>query len=336
VHTVSAGYVCAATFVMGISALYLLRGKYTNVARRSMMVASAFGLASALSVVVLGDESGYALTDNQKMKLAAIEAMWETEPAPAAITLVGLPDIAQRTTHHAVKLPYVMGLIGTRSLSGKIDGIEELVLRADGRIHSGLIAYDAVEKLKQNRADTAAMAAFEGHKRDIGFALLLKRYVADPRQADDRLILKAAWDTVPNVPVMFFLFRFMAGLGFAFIGFFALAFYCASACRFRKRWFLKLAVCMLPLPWVAIEFGWVLAEIGRQPWAVDGVLPTFLGASSLSVPQVWATIFGFTALYGTLAVIEVRLMIAAIRKGPIEHHEDDGQAEAGFAPLPAE
>jgi cytochrome d ubiquinol oxidase subunit I len=277
VHTVSAGYVCAATFVMGVSAYYLLRGKWTNVARRSMMVASAFGLASALSVVVLGDESGYTLTDNQKMKLAAIEAMWETEPAPASITLVGLPDVAARTTHFAIKLPYVMGLIGTRSLTGQIDGIEELVLKADERIHSGVIAYDAVERLKINRADTAAMAAFETHKRDIGFALLLKRYVADPRKADEATITKAAWDTVPNVPVMFFLFRFMAGLGFGFIAFFGMAFYCASACQFRKRWFLKLAIFMIPLPWVAIEFGWVLAEIGRQPWAVDGVLPTFLG-----------------------------------------------------------
>jgi cytochrome bd ubiquinol oxidase subunit I len=312
VHTVSAGYVCAATFVMGVSALYLLRGKYTNIARRSMMVASAFGLASALSVVVLGDESGYALTDNQKMKLASIEAMWETEAAPAAITLVGLPDVAARTTHGAIKLPYVMGIIGTRSLTGKIDGIEELVLRADERIHSGIIAYDAVEKLKVDRADVPARAAFEAHKRDIGYAMLLKRYVADPRKADDRLILKAAWDTVPNVPVMFFLFRGMAALGFGFIAFFAMAFYCASACQFATRWFLKLA-----------------------PWAVDGVLPTFLGASSLTVPQVWATIFGFTALYGTLAVIEIRLMVAAIRKGPIEHHEPVGAAQ-GFAPLPAE
>jgi cytochrome d ubiquinol oxidase subunit I len=335
VHTVSAGYVCAATFVMGVSALYLLRGKYTNVARRSMMVASAFGLASALSVVVLGDESGYALTDNQKMKLASIEAMWETEEAPAAITLVGLPDVAARTTHGAIKLPYVMGIIGTRSLSGKIDGIEELVLRADERIHSGLIAYDAVEKLKLDRANVTARAAFEAHKRDVGYALLLKRYVADPRKADDKLILKAAWDTVPNVPVMFFLFRGMAALGFGFVAFFAMAFYCASACQFSKRWFLKLAVVMIPLPWIAIESGWVLAEIGRQPWAVDGVLPTFLGASSLTVPQVWATIFGFTALYGTLAVIEIRLMIAAIRKGPVEHHEPVS-AMQGFAPLPAE
>jgi cytochrome d ubiquinol oxidase subunit I len=335
VHTVSAGYVCAATFVMGISAIYLLRGKWTNVARRSMMVASAFGLASALSVVVLGDESGYALTDNQKMKLAAIEAMWETEPAPASITLVGLPDVAGRTTHFALKLPYVMGLIGTRSLTGQIDGIENLVLKADERIHSGIIAYDAVERLKVNHADSAAMATFEQHKRDIGFALLLKRYVADPRKADDAMITRAAWDTVPNVPVMFFLFRFMAALGFGFIAFFAASFYCASTSRFRRRWFLRLAVFMIPLPWVAIEFGWVLAEIGRQPWAVDGVLPTFLGASSLTVPQIWTTIFGFTALYGTLAVIEVRLMIAAIRKGPIEHH-DEAASDAGFAPLPAE
>jgi cytochrome d ubiquinol oxidase subunit I len=134
---------------------------------------------------------------------------------------------------------------------------------------------------------------------------------------------------------MFWLFRLMAGLGFAFIAFFGMAFYCASACMFAKRWFLKLAVVMIPLPWIAIEFGWVLAEIGRQPWAVDGVLPTFLGASSLTIPQIWTTIIGFTALYGTLAVIEIRLMIASIRKGPIEHLEP-ASASHGFAAIPAE
>jgi cytochrome d ubiquinol oxidase subunit I len=336
VHTVSAGYVCAATFVMGVSALYLLQGRWTNVARRSMMVAAAFGLASALSVVVLGDESGYTLTDNQKMKLAAIEAMWKTEPAPAAITLVGLPDVAARETHYAIRVPWVMGLIGTRSLTGQIDGIEELVLRADARIHSGLVAYDAVETLKHDPANVPARAAFEAHKRDIGFAMLLKRYVADPRKADDATILKAANDTIPNVPVMFFLFRGMAALGFGFIAFFAMAFWCASSCQFSKPWFLRLAVLMMPLPWLAIESGWVLAEIGRQPWAVDGVLPTFLGASSLTVPQIWTTIIGFTALYGTLAVIEVRLMIATIRKGPIEHAPEPSAWSAGFSAIPAE
>ena len=95
---------------------------------------------------------------------------------------------------------------------------------------------------------------------------------------------------------------------------------------------------MIPLPWLAIEGGWVLAEIGRQPWSVDGVLPTFLGASSLTIGQIWTTIIGFTALYGTLAVIEIRLMIASIRKGPIEHHapEVPSGSFAGHVPIPAE
>ncbi|WP_374409749.1 cytochrome ubiquinol oxidase subunit I [Novosphingobium colocasiae] len=337
VHTVSAGYVAASVFVMGVSAYYLLRGKWTNVARRSMMVASAFGLASSLSVVVLGDESGYALTDNQRMKLAAIEAMWHTEEAPAGLSLFGIPDMDAQETHYEVKVPYVLGLISTRSLTGEVMGINELVLKADERIRSGIVAYDAVEKLKVNRTDLAAREQFERHKADLGYAMLLKRHVADPRAATDQQIMLAAKDTIPNVPLMFWLFRIMAGLGFFFIGFFALAFYCASACKFSKRWFLKIAVAIMPLPWIAIEFGWMLAEIGRQPWAVEGVLPTFLAASSLTVSQIWSTIIGFTLLYGTLAVIEVRLMIATIRKGPVEHHEpEQSRGQAGYAPLPAE
>ena len=337
VHTVSAGYVAASVFVMGVSAYYLLKGKWTNVARRSMMVASAFGLASSLSVVVLGDESGYALTDNQRMKLAAIEAMWHTEEAPAGLSIFGIPDMEAQETRFEVKVPYVLGLISTRSLTGEVMGINELVLKADERIRSGIVAYDAVEKLKVHRTDMAAREQFERHKADLGYAMLLKRHVADPRSATDQQILLAAKDTIPNVPVMFWLFRIMAGLGFFFIGFFALAFYCASACGFNQRWFLKLAVAIMPLPWIAIEFGWMLAEIGRQPWAVEGVLPTFLAASSLTVGQIWTTIIGFTLLYGTLAVIEVRLMIATIRKGPVEHHEPEmSRGQAGYAPLPAE
>ena len=337
VHTVSAGYVAASVFVMGVSAYYLLRGKWTNVARRSMMVASAFGLASSLSVVVLGDESGYALTDNQRMKLAAIEAMWHTEEAPAGLSLFGIPDMEAHETHWEVKVPYVLGLISTRSLTGEVMGINELVLKADERIRSGIVAYDAVEKLKVDRTNLAAREQFERHKADLGYAMLLKRHVADPRAATDQQIMLAAKDTIPNVPLMFWLFRIMAGLGFFFIGFFALAFYCASACQFSKRWFLKIAVAIMPLPWIAIEFGWMLAEIGRQPWAVEGVLPTFLAASSLTVSQIWTTIIGFTLLYGALAVIEVRLMIATIRKGPVEHHEpEEVRGQAGYAPLPAE
>ena len=117
-------------------------------------------------------------------------------------------------------------------------------------------------------------------------------------------IKQAAWDTVPNVPLMFWVFRIMAGIGFLMIGLFATAFVLCTLRKHETKWFLRLAVLAIPLPWIAIESGWLLAEVGRQPWAVEGVLPTFLGASSLSVPQLWTTIICFTLLYGALAVVE--------------------------------
>jgi cytochrome d ubiquinol oxidase subunit I len=335
VHTVSAGYVTAAVFVVGVSALYLLAGKHERIAKRSLIVAAAFGLLSSLSVVVLGDESGYALTDNQKMKLASLEAMWETEPAPAGLTVFGLPNVQDRKTYSEVKIPYVLGLISTRSLDRPVVGILTLVATAEGRIQDGVMACDAVEKLKANPDDKAARGQFELHKRNLGYAMLLKRYVADPRTADQATIRKAAWDTVPNVPVMFWIFRIMAGLGFLFIAFFATAFLMATMRKLDQKWFLRLAVLLIPLPWIAAEAGWILAEFGRQPWVVEGVLPTFLGASSLTKPQIWLTIIGFTALYGTLAVVEVGLIVRTVKKGPYGHREEPPPAEAPLAELGA-
>ena len=328
VHTVSAGYVIASVLVLGVSAFYMLRGRWVGVARRSMIVAAAFGLAASLSVVVLGDESGYTLTDNQKMKLAAIEGAWHTEAAPAGLTLFGLPDVAAHETRYAVQIPWVLGLIATRSLNGPVVGMSELVLQAQDRITSGLLAYGAVETLKQQPEDAAARAVFAEHGRDLGYALLLKRSLPDPRLATPAQITAAAWDTVPDVPLMFWSFRIMAGLGFCFIALFATAFVLCSLRRFDQRWFLWLAVCAIPLPWVSTELGWVIAEMGRQPWAIDGVLPTGLAASSLSRGVLWLTIVGFTLLYGALAVIEIGLILRTIRGGPYAKHEEP-------APVPA-
>ena len=317
VHTVSAGYVIAAAFVLGVSCWYLLRGVHRAVALRSMTVAAAFGLAASLSVVVLGDESGYALTDNQKMKLAAIEAAWHTEPAPAGLTLFGLPDVDARETRYEVQVPWVLGLIATRSLDGEVAGMSELVRRAEERIASGVVAYDAVERLKKDHDDAQARESFALHRRDLGYALLLKRIVADPRDATPKQIAATAWDSVPDVPLMFWSFRAMAAVGFAMIALFGTAFLLCSLRRHgRARWFWRLAVLAMPLPWIAAELGWVVAEMGRQPWAIDGVLPTFLATSSLSRAELWTTLIGFTVLYGALALIEVRLVLAAIRQGP--------------------
>ncbi len=317
VHTVSGGYVCGAVFVMAISAFYLLRGRNADLAKRSMAVAASFGLAASLSVVVLGDESGYVTGENQKMKLAAIEAMWETEPAPAGFNVFAIPDQETRSNKMALHVPYVMGIIGTRSLNTEMPGINELVATADKRIRSGIVGYEALQKLRADRNDAQAREVFEANWEDIGHALLLKRYREDIANATEEEIVKAANDTVPRVAPLFWSFRLMVGCGFYFIAFFALAFWYASKHELdKRRWFLKLALFTLPLPWLAIEAGWLIAEYGRQPWLIDGVLPTFFAASGLKLYEIVLSLTGFVLLYSVLAVIEIWLMRKLILKGP--------------------
>src|ERR1019366_2917001 len=123
VHTVAAGYVVGSVFVLAISAWYLLHGRNTDIARRSMAVAASFGLACSLSVVVLGDQSGYEASENQKMKIAAIEAEWTTEDAPAGFTVFGIPDVSERKTYAQVKVPWLLGLMATRSIDRQVSGI---------------------------------------------------------------------------------------------------------------------------------------------------------------------------------------------------------------------
>jgi cytochrome d ubiquinol oxidase subunit I len=319
VHTVSAGYVTGSIFVLSISAFYLLRGAHVAVAKRSLTVAAGFGLASALSVVVLGDESGYTATQDQKMKIAAIEAMWKTEPAPASFTLFGFPDAAGGKTRYEIKIPWLLGLIATRSLDQQVIGIDDLVKAGEARIRGGLIAYRALTALRQNRDDADARQAFDAHEADLGYALLLKRHKAQILDASDAEIGQAAHDLIPDVPVLFWSFRFMAGIGFYFIALFALAFALASLRRLDRRWFQRLALCSLPLPWLAAELGWVVAEYGRQPWVVEGVLPTFLGVSTTTTGNVWTSLAGFVLFYSTLAIVDVGLLVKYIRLGPREH-----------------
>lgn len=316
VHTVAAGYVTGAVFVLSISAWYLLKGRHQEIAKRSLTVAAAFGLAASLSVVVLGDESGYALTDNQKLKLALIEASWETHEPPAPFTLVGIPDREAQKTHFELQIPWAMGLIATRSFNQEVPGILELMVVAEDHIASGLKAYDALETLKQEPNNKEAKETFLKHQEHMGYALLLKKYVEDPRDATPEQVASVMKDTLPNVGALFWSFRFMVAIGFFFVGLFAMAFYMSSRRNFENKAFLRLALFALPLPWLGVELGWFVAEYGRQPWVIEGVLPTFLGVSHLKVTDLIISIAGFFIIYTVLAIIEIRLMLKFIRLGP--------------------
>lgn len=317
VHTVSAGYVTGAMFVLSISAFYLLRKRDIEFAKRSFRVAAAFGLASVCSVIVLGDESGYTVGEAQQTKLAAMEAMWHTDPAPAPFNLVAWPNEAEQKNDWELQIPYVMGLIGTRSVTHTMPGIHDIKKRNRDRILSGVNAVIALEALRKNREDVAAKEAFEAHKADLGFGLLLKRYTDDVRAASPEMIEQAVHDTVPAVTPMFWSFRFMVGLGFLMLALFTLAFLSTLKVNcMQKPWLLRWALWMLPVPWIASELGWFVAEYGRQPWTIYGVLPTHLSVSNLTVESLYASIAGFVAFYTVLAIVEMYLMVRFAKQGP--------------------
>lgn len=317
VHTVSAGYVTGSMFVLSISAWYMLKGRNLEFAKRSFRVASAFGLASVLSVIVLGDESGYSVAEAQQTKLAAMEAMWETEPAPAGFNLVAWPNEQKEANDWAVEIPWVMGIIGTRSISKELPGIKDIKAKNRERIISGIEAVTALEALRKDRSNVQAKATFEKHQADLGFGLLLKKYVVNVREATPEIIDKATNDTIPRVAPMFWGFRVMVGLGFLMLGLFVMTFWSTLKMTcVQKRWLLKWALWMLPVPWVASELGWFVAEYGRQPWTIYGVLPTHMSVSTLTVESLYGSLAGFVGFYTVLLVVEMYLMVKFARQGP--------------------
>jgi cytochrome d ubiquinol oxidase subunit I len=321
VHTVAAGYVTGSMFVLGISSWYLLNKRDIGFARRSFSIASAFGLASVLSVIVLGDESGYTSGETQKIKLAAIESEWDTHPAPASFTIFGFPDQANEKTDYAIKIPYVLGLIATRSIDEDVKGLKDLRAESAERIKSGMIAYDNLQKLRAGDDSSAVKQRFAAHKADLGYGLLLKKYTDKVVDADATTIQKAANDTIPKVAPLFWTFRIMVACGFTMLFIFAMTFYyCATRVADQKRWLLRMAVWCIPLPWIAAETGWFVAEVGRQPWTISGILPTHMSVSSLSADQLWFSIAGFAIFYTVLLIIEMYLMLKYVRLGPSSLH----------------
>jgi len=317
VHTVSAGYVTGSVFVLAISAWYLLRDRHVEFAKRSFAVAAGFGLAAILSTIVLGDESGYTVGDVQKAKLAAIEAEWETQTPPAAFTLFGLPDQKKMETKAEIKVPYVLGIIATRSLDEPVIGLKEIIAKNEQRIKNGIPALEALQKIKTGDNSPALMQQLKAHEKDMGYAMLLLRYTKDVGQATPEQIHKAALGSVPGVAPMFFTFRLMVLSGFLLLLLFAAAAYNVWRERIgQNRWLLRAALFALPLPWIAADLGWFVAEYGRQPWTISGVLPTFLSASTLNTDSVAASLTGFIVFYVALTAAEMYLMVRFARKGP--------------------
>ncbi len=328
VHTTAAGYVTASFFVMGISAWYMLKGRHFEMAKRSFRLASIFGVISIFAVITLGDALGYFVAKVQPSKLAAMEAIWETEGVPAGFNLIALPSQKERRNLFELKIPYVLTPLVTHTLTDELPGIKEIQAASAERIRNGIPALTALKILGEDPENAQALERFKAHEKDLGYALLLQRFSPDQdvAKATEDHIQQAARDSVPYVPVIFWSFRLMVGAGFAMLAMLILSsYYSLRNLVQEKRWLLKSALWMIPVPFLASETGWLTAEMGRQPWAVYGMLPTWNAASSHSVTYMIFSLAGFVLLYSLFICVEMYLMFKLARKGPGE--EGDVSAE---------
>ena len=317
VHTVASGYVTGAMFILAISSWYMLKGRDFAFAKRSFAIAASFGMAAILSVIVLGDESGYEMGDVQKTKLAAIEAEWETQPAPAAFTLFGIPDQKAEENRFAIQIPYALGIIATRSVDKQVTGLKDLMVQHEERIRNGMKAYALLEQLRAGSTDQAVRDRFNDVKKDLGYGLLLKRYTDNVSDATEAQIAQATKDSIPAVAPLYFAFRIMVACGVLMLLIIGASFWTVIRNRIgEKKWLLRAAFYGLPLPWIAVEAGWFVAEYGRQPWAIGEVLPTAVANSSLTAGDLIFSMVLICGLYTLFLVAELFLMFKFARKGP--------------------
>lgn len=320
-HTVIAGYTTGAMFVLGISSYYLLKGRDLAFAKRSFAIAAGFGLVASLMVIIIGDQNGLLVARFQKEKLAAIEAEWTTQAPPASFNLFAFPNQKDEKNYDAIKIPGLLGLLATHSRNAVIPGIKQLIQEDAAKIKKGILAVEALEKIRKGDETPSVLMQFKKYEADYGYGLLLSRYTNHIGQASPAEIEQAARNTVPNVFTMFWTFRVMVGLGFLFLfSFITAVVYAIRQDKIIPKWVLTGLIYSIPLPFIASLCGWFVTEHGRQPWVVFGILPTDFASSALSAIDVGLSFMIFLALYGVLFAIELYLMLKYAKLGPSAIH----------------
>lgn len=322
-HTVSAGYITASVFVIGVSAYFLLNNRHIELAKRSMTIGITFCFLSMGGSAASGDMSALQITAHQPAKLAAMEAEYETQPAPASWSVFAIPNEAEMKNDFAIQVPWLLGFIATHTFDEQVPGLRDIVAQNEERIKNGSIAYNALKEMRADKSgqiNEGNLALFNQYKEDLGYGMLLEKHAVDPSNPTEAEIKSAARDSVPPVWIAYFAFRAMLGLvsviGIIVLG--AAFFLWYKKDIERRKWLLKILVLSIPLPFLCCESGWILAEIGRQPWIIEGVLPTYLATSMLSVTDLMISLGFFILVYTIFLIIELTMMVKAIKKGPDE------------------
>lgn len=326
-HTVSAGWVLGGLFVIGISAWYLLKNREHFLATQSIKIAAWVGFAGLLVTVYTGDGSAYQVAEKQPMKLAAMEGVYNGSDGHGLV-LFGIlnPDKKSFTDNEEtflfdIRIPYLLSFLATRDVNGYVPGIVNIIEGGypikdkDGQWTT---AMSAAERIDRGTKATEALAAFTEARKNKNPEVM----------AQQEQILRENYDSfgyarvtdmeqlIPHVPFVFYAFHIMILLGCYFILYFIVILWLAKKEKLpQMKWMLWICMLSLPLGYLCIESGWIVAEMGRQPWVIQDIMPTFAAISNISAGAVQTTFWMFAAVFSVLLIAELRIMYKQIQKG---------------------
>lgn len=323
-HSVLSGWILGAIFVVGVSCWFLLKGREEKFAMSSIKIAAVFGLVASLLVVWTGDGSGYYVAQHQPMKLAAIEGHYQGKEG-AGLVAMGVLNPKKQTYNDEhepflfkMEIPKMLSLLAQREANAFVPGINDII-EGGYTQYDGTTALPAQEKIARGQKAIVALGNYRNAKKEGNEALAeeaLSEFEANVEYFGYGYI-KEVKDLVPNVTLNFYAFRIMVILGGYFILFFAVVLFLVFKKDLAKiRWFHYVAMLTIPLGYIAGQAGWIVAEVGRQPWAIQDLLPTGVAVSKLDVGSVQTTFFLFLVLFTILLIAEIRIMLREIKKGP--------------------
>lgn len=331
-HTVTSGFLLASVFVVAICAWYLLKKRHLEFAKRSIRIAAIFGLVSSILVATTGDNSAYIVAKTQPMKFAAMEALMDGE-RDLGLTAIGLVATDIPTAEHnnessvkfKIEIPQMLTLLATRGDGSFIPGINDLV---KGNEKEGIIS--TTEKMERGKVAIATLKRYNDSKKSGDtetMAEVQAKFDYDTPEGRDFMetyfkyfgygYFNSPLEIIPNVALIFYSFRVMVGVGMFLILLFMVILFLSYKNKLEKyKWILTIALISLPLTYICSQAGWVVAEVGRQPWTIQDMLPTVASVSDITSTAVKTTFFIFVVLFTTLLIAEVRIMLKQIKIGP--------------------
>ncbi len=329
-HTITSGYVLASVFVIGVSAWYLLKKREVAFAKKSMLIAATFGLLSAVFLASTGDGSAYEVTQKQPMKLAAMEGLYEGK-TQAGLVAFGIMTPSKEYNDNKdpfifkIEIPKMLSLLGYRNANAFVPGVNDL---ADGNPQQGILS--ANEKIERGKIAINTLREYKEAKKNND--TLKSRELAtkfNEKTSEGKLFLDNYFkyfgygylnkpnDIIPNVPLTFYSFHIMVALGFYFIIFFVLILFFVYKKEIENtKWLIRLSIITIPLAYIASECGWIVAEVGRQPWVIQDKMPTIAAVSQIDSSAVIITFVLFALVFTALLIAEIKILTTQIKIGP--------------------